>query len=205
MLSEELNVITITLYFIICSLSIIIRYFGSYNLVKEIYNDNYLDVTNQWLDNTKSLFRIVLESHYYKDTNGNIFYVDNKNVVLDYNDKEYKIAIWLVNTFGGIIILNPRVNVPKGIKTSDYLWNGESWDLKSLSINAISKNRAVDNLIKRSKYQAHNIILDITDTELTIDEIIDQIIYIFNNPKRLWLKKIIIVKAYKLIKVYERK
>ena len=174
-------------------------------MVKEIYNDNYLDVTNQWLDNTKSLFRIVLESHYYKDTNGNIFYVDNKNVVLDYNDKEYKIAIWLVNTFGGIIILNPRVNVPKGIKTSDYLWNGESWDLKSLSINAISKNRAVDNLIKRSKYQAHNIILDITDTELTIDEIIDQIIYIFNNPKRLWLKKIIIVKAYKLIKVYERK
>ena len=168
-------------------------------------NNKFLDVTKEWLDKATPNSHIILNSTFYKDINGVIYNVDGTNVILDYSIEEKKMAIWLENTFGGKIYMNPKVNIPKGIKTADYIWNGERWDLKSLSDNAISKSRAVDNLLKNGKYQANNIILNITKTKLSKMNIIIQIKNIYNDPKRIWIDKIIIVKNYKLIKIYKRK
>ena len=42
-----------------------------------------------------------------------------KNVVFDFSEKEYEIAVWLSKTFNENVYINPRINYPEGIKTSD--------------------------------------------------------------------------------------
>ena len=44
-----------------------------------------------------------------------------------------------------------------------------------MSCNAISEKRAVDNVIKKSKFQTENIILDITDSILSENIILQQV------------------------------
>ena len=102
--------------------------------------------------------------------------------------------------------MNPRVNIPKRVKTADYWWNGEYWDLKELK-TATSKKRAVDNLIKDSKEQSHNFIIDITNSTMLIQNIVVQIKKIFDktNTNRSWVNKVIIKKDSKVIAVYIRK
>ena len=78
-----------------------------------------------------SLNQKIIESKFIVK-NGIKYYVDGKYVIFDYNKKELEIATWLVNTFGKKIYLLPRINYPKNIKTADYLWNNEFWDLKEI-------------------------------------------------------------------------
>ncbi len=70
------------------------------------------------------------------------------NVILDYSKKELEIAIWLTKTFGYKVILLPRINIPEGIKTADYLFKDELWNLKE--INSSGK-RAIDNRINGNR------------------------------------------------------
>lgn len=77
--------------------------------------NNYIDITNEWLILATPNSHIVKEQYYF-DYEGKRYYVDNKNVVLDYSKQELEIAIWLENTFGGPIFMLPRVNNPEGIK-----------------------------------------------------------------------------------------
>ena len=114
-------------------------------------------------------------------------------------------AEWIAQNFGGKIYINPRINITMGIATADYIWNNELWDLKTMSENAISKTRAVDNIIKTAKKQTTNIILDITKTKLSNDNIIKQVKKIYNTKGRNWIDKIIIIRNYKVIKIYKSK
>lgn len=48
---------------------------------------NYIDVTEEWINNAKPNSYVVKDANYYlKD--GIKYYVDNKNVVLDYSFEE---------------------------------------------------------------------------------------------------------------------
>lgn len=169
-----------------------------------IIHKNYVDVTQQWLKSINIKTQNVIDSKYFK-YNNEIYKVDGKNIVLEYSQKEKKIALWIVNKFGGKIYMIPRVNKPKNIKTADYLWNDEYWDLKSISAQAISKNRAVDNIIKTAKGQSCNFILDITNTKIARQLIIKQVKRIYDTRGREWVDKIIIIDNYQLIKIYTRK
>ena len=40
-------------------------------------------------------------------------------MVFDFSEKEYEIAVWLSKTFNENVYINPRINYPEGIKTSD--------------------------------------------------------------------------------------
>ena len=164
----------------------------------------YTDVTNEWLTNSTPNNYKVKIAKYYKYNNVK-YYVDGKLVILDFTQKEKEMAIWLAKSFGGEIYILSRINYPQKVKTPDYLFRGEKWDLKSITKNASSKTRAVDNIIKTSKLQTDNIILDITDTSICKENIIRQAENIFSTSGREWLKKIMIVDNYNLIKVYERK
>ena len=93
----------------------------------EIYNlssKKYIDVTKEWLDEATPNDGIVTEASFYSNDK-NKYYVDGKNVVLDYSKQELEVAKWLLDTFGGNIYMLPRINNPSGIKTADYLWNNE--------------------------------------------------------------------------------
>ena len=117
-----------------------------------LYGENYIDVTSEWIIKTKPNTHIVKDRKYFEH-NGIKYKVDNKNIVLDYSNKEKEIAIWLENTFGGEIYMLPRINKPDGIQTADYLFRGEYWDLTT--INGSGKRVLEDSInvkIKTDKF-----------------------------------------------------
>ncbi len=137
----------------------------------------YKKIANKCIKNYNLKNHKVIEAKYI-EKDGVKYYVDGKNVVLDYSKKELEVANWLVNTFGGKIYMLPRVNYPKNIKTADYLWNDEFWDLKEIKGNS---QKILDNTIKRNKSQSKNFIIDITNSKLYFYEIIYQINIIYNS------------------------
>ena len=169
----------------------------------EVKNENYIDVTEKWLKNAKPNSHKVKKQLFF-DYQGVRYYVDGKNVVLDYSKQELEMACFLENTFGGEIYMLPRVNIPKGIKTADYLWNGEYWDLKTLSSSAISETRAIDNIIKSSKRQANNFILNITKTSIERKLLLRQIVILYFSSGREWINKIVVVDNYEILKIFSR-
>lgn len=162
---------------------------------------NYIDITEKWLKKAKPNSHKVKE-HKYFEYEGKKYYVDNKNVVLDYSKEELEMAILLEKTLGGEIYMLPRINKPEGIKTADYLWNNEYWNLKEIKSNG---KRAIDNALKRKRNQANNFILDFTKNFLTNKEIIIQLKNLYSSKERSWIKSIIIVRNNKIIVIYSRK
>ena len=179
---------------------IILRYL---NDIEEEYKTlvSYVDVTSEWIMKSKPNSHIVRDLNYWIIDNKKI-YVDGRNVVLDYSKTEKKCAEWLENTFGGEIYMCPRVNNPFSIRTPDYIWKKEYWDLKVIK-NATS-SRAIDNALKRSKGQTKNIILDINSKKLSDENVIRQSKKIFSTSKRNWINTIIIKRNNKLVGVYTR-
>ena len=94
-----------------------------------IKKKHFIDVTKICLDNAKPNSHKVIDLNYWI-INNKKYKVDNKNIVLYYSKVEKECALWLANTFGGEIFMCPRVNKPEGIKTPDFIWNNERWNLK---------------------------------------------------------------------------
>lgn len=185
---KEYNYIFDSNYFIVCEDTI-------------LYGDNYTDVTNEWIINAKPNTHIVKDRKYFEH-NGIKYKVDNKNIVLDYSDKEKEVAIWLENTFGGEIYMLPRINKPDGIQTADYLFRGEYWDLKT--INGSGK-RVLEDSIKKKKRQAKNFIFDITNCKIEKYNLFEQLKKLYNSKATDWINKIIIKKGENASIIYIRK
>ena len=165
----------------------------------------YNDVTDEWLNNAKPNTGKVINRNYYIDTNGNKYEIDNKNVVFDPSPDEIELANWVNKTFGGNIYINPKVNYPLGIETSDYLWKNQRWDKKSIDKNATSLTRAVDNALKKHKGQTDYIFLDISNSVISERTLIKQTKKIFSTKGREWIKGIMIIKNYEIKAIYMRK
>ncbi len=161
---------------------------------------NYINITKEWLENATPNSHIVKELSYF---NHNVikYYVDGNNVVLDYSSKELKIALRLENTFGGEIFMLPRINKPDGIKTADYLWNDEYWDLKE--IFGSGKN-ILYHAVEYQRKQASNFIFDFSNSKLNIDEIYDRAEKLFQLKKLDWLNTIIIIKHNKTLFILKK-
>lgn len=185
---KEYNYIFDSNYFIVCEDTI-------------LYGENYTDVTNEWIINAKPNTHIVKDRKYFEH-NGIKYKVDNKNIVLDYSDKEKEVAIWLENTFGGEIYMLPRINKPDGIQTADYLFRGEYWDLKT--INGSGK-RVLEDSIKKKKRQAKNFIFDITNCKIEKYNLFEQLKKLYNSKATDWINKIIIKKGENASIIYIRK
>lgn len=168
--------------------------------MNKLVTKNYIDITKEWMENATPNSHIVKDLSYFNH-NGIKYYVDGKNVVLDYSNKELEIAIWLENTFGGEIFMLPRINKPDGIKTPDYLWNDEYWDLKAIKGKG---KHTLDSAIKKEKSQANNFILNISNNLISKDNAINQLNLIFNAKERTWVNKIILKHNNNVI-VYKRK
>lgn len=160
---------------------------------------NYINITKDWLNNRDNEI-IVEESNYY-ESNGIKYYVDNKNVILDYSKKELEVAIWLTKIFGYKVKLLPRINVPEGIKTADYLFKDELWDLKE--INGYSKY-SFGHAVEGKKKQANNFIFDITKSKLSKKDIYVQLNLLFASKHTSWISKVIIKDNKKLLGVYKK-
>ncbi|MDD3223079.1 MAG: hypothetical protein EOM34_09110 [Clostridia bacterium] len=95
----------------------------------------------------------------------------------------------------------PRVNVPQGVSTPDYLINGKKFDLKSISGD--NKNTLYNAVSKKNK-QSSNFIFDISQSKLSTSEIFEQIERLYASKHTSWIDEIIVVKDGKVLRVTER-
>lgn len=108
----------------------------------------------------------------------------------DHTEHEKKIAQLLEDKVGGEIFLVPKVEYPQGIKTPDYIFNGVEYDLKCITSN---KKNAIYNLVHKKKGQSKNFIFDFSSSILTIDEINEQINYVFTNQHTSFVDEIVVI------------
>ncbi len=167
----------------------------------KVASKNYKDVTQKWLNNkivnviTKNAKSIVID--------GKEYFVNNKNKIIHKNN-EVAISELIVQTFGGELQFLPDISEDKSIRCGDIFYKGEIWDIKELGKNATSKIRAIDNLIKASKGQSNNFIIDVTSSILNRENILKQIEKIYDTKGREWIDKIIVFDNNKLLKVIVR-
>lgn len=147
----------------------------------------YTSVKAEWLKNYKE--PRVEEANYW-EYNGTKYFVDGKNVVLDYSAKENKIAHQIANMFGVEVKLNPKVYIPERIPSSDFRINNVNYDLKEINNNG---NNNIDTAIKKGKKQASNFVLDYTKSSLTRSEIDSRLNRVYQNPHREWVENIILI------------
>lgn len=161
----------------------------------------YTDITYKTLKNGKQEYKLV-EQQYFTDENGTKYNIDGKNVTIKANEKERMVANLMGETYGGEIKLVPVVLNPKGIKTPDYIINGEKFDLKEIFGNG--KN-TLDTAISKKKEQSTNFIFDISNTEMQTIKAINQIQKIYKSNNRTWVEKVVLIKDNKVLKIYKRK
>lgn len=174
-----------------------------YRKVKSSNNknkNNYIDITQEWLDKAKTNNYKILDNNYF-EYEGIKYEVDGKNVVLDYSEKEKAIAEWLGSSFGGEVYMIPRVNNPSGIKTPDYIYKKENWDLKT--INGKSKQALYHSVYNKDK-QSNNFIFDISSSELSMNEGKNQIDKLYKRTDITFINKIIVKKGNDFF-VFKRK
>jgi len=95
----------------------------------------------------------------------------------------------------------PRINKPDGIKTADYLWNGEYWDLKQ--IFGIGKN-VLFHAIEDHRLQAHNFIFDFSHSKISNNEIFKRINKLFLIKSVNWLEIIILIRNNEVIGIIKK-
>ncbi len=118
----------------------------------------YEDVKGKWYLNAKPNSHPVKDLHTYA-VNGTTYTVDGHNVVLDYSPHEKEIAELLEQEIGGEIFMVPRVNNPQGVKTPDYLFHGNGYDLKTIGKNA--GENTIFNRVKKAVGQTRRFIIDL--------------------------------------------
>lgn len=115
---------------------------------------------------------------------------------------EIKTADWLHNTFGGEIVLLSESN-EYGKKTSDYMWNGQKWELKNTT-TAKSADSALRSAIKQIADNPGGVILDYGNSNasmnavsIAIDERMKRQEKVSADVMVVSKEKVVFVKRYK--------
>lgn len=144
----------------------------------------------------------VTKQQYYEDENGKRYKVDGKNVKMEPSQSEIQVAELLGKLYNTDVNIIPKVSIPSGTKTPDYIINNERFDLKEIEGN--SKN-TLDDAIKKQQKQAHSFVLDISKSEMSEEKAIEQIQRIFDSKHRNWVERIILTKNNGILQIFERK
>lgn len=158
----------------------------------------YVDIK----DDYKNVSPGIVEDLQEVEIDGKVYSVNGKDVVLDYSEYEKNIADWIAYNMGGVVKMCPRILVPEDIRTPDYIWNGEKWDLKT--INSHSKN-TISTAIGNAKKQSENVVLNLNVNSYTDKDLISELDRIYANHRYSFLKKIMIIEDYVLRGIYKRK
>ena len=164
------------------------------NVNKEENKLNYIDITNKYT--TRKNYQ-VKKQKYFVDEDGTKYNVDGKHVILKPTEREVEVAKLLGETIGGKVNIIPKVNKPTGIKTPDYIINGEKFDLKQITGGG---KYAIQGNLKGKEKQSNNFVIDISNAKFNIKEAQRQIDNIYNSKHYLWLNKIILIQEYIIIR-----
>lgn len=166
----------------------------------EPHSPGYIEVTEDWLKHATP------DSHEIADLleitiAGTPYTVNGKEVVLDYSKKEKEIAEILKQKLGGEIHMVPKVYVPQGISTPDYLFRGKKFDLKEIS--GSSKN-VLYNAISKKRKQADNFVIDISECPLAESEIYRQVGEIYWSKHTDFVDELIVIKNNAILRIFKR-
>jgi SPP1 gp7 family putative phage head morphogenesis protein len=178
---------------------------GDKSELKEVKTDDRKcssakDVKEQWISKASHTNDDIEELNSYV-VDGTKYTVDNHNVVFGPSENEKHVASVLVKSFGGKIELVPRVLNPQGIKTPDYIFNGEKYDLKT--VVGTSKN-VLYNALKGKREQAENFVFDISQNPLDVSDLQKQAELLFESKNRAFVQRIILLKDDEILNVFER-
>lgn len=164
----------------------------------------YKDVLDEWLQNAAPNSNAVEELTEYT-VKGTTYKVDGVNVRQNNSKREIEVAELIKNTFGGEIKLVPEVKGKyKGVKTPDYEYRGQRWDLKELGKG--SSSNLLRDIAHKKKDQAECFVFDISKSILSYDEISRQVECLFTtyfNTKHV--ECVMIIKGNQILRVIERK
>ena len=128
-----------------------------------------------------------------------------KSYHVEKHKEEIKVAKWLIEKFGGKIVLCDEVN-HKNEKYTDYIWNGKMWNLKGIS-SAKAANSAIRKGVLQVIKNPGGIILELKKDDIKIDEVMyyinDRMRRISNIQIDIMLKKydmVVKIVRYKKIK-----
>lgn len=129
--------------------------------------------------------------------------VGGTDVNLSYSQREKEVGEIIQLQTGMTIQMMPVVSGRlKNIRTPDYLADGKTLDLKTLT--GTSKD-LVYNAIHKKGTQAEMFILDISGCPLREDVIEQQVIRVFESPYTRFVNQIFLLKDDNIVKVYRRK
>lgn len=134
---------------------------------------------------------------FYKD--GQRYEIDGWHVKFEPSQQERDIAQVLADQMHERVVLQPKIEYPKGIKMPDYVIGGKSYDLKT--IEGAGKN-TLDSSVKRKKGQASNFVFDVTSFAVSDDEMFRQASHIIE--RRDWIDKVILIRNNEIIRIFER-
>ena len=166
--------------------------------VTEVDEKLYKDIANDFIDVSPG----TVEDLNEVEVDGIVYSVDRKEAVLDYSKHEKEVAEWIAYNMGGIIKMCPRVVIPKGIRTPDYIWNGEKWDLKTINSHS---NNTVTTAVGKAKEQTENVALYLNVNSYTDNDLIHELDRIFGNSRYSYIDRIMISEDYVLRGIYKRK
>ena len=163
---------------------------------------NYIDITEDWIGESKNGFFIVCdgviidENKYLVGDNG--VYIHEK-----LRPKDINIAENLFLKYGKQVVLLPEISGSnRNIKMADLIVNGKLVEIKTIDSSGLN---TIKNAIKRAKGQANDSIINVGNTLLTLNEIIETIKKQFNNTQCKHMELCAIMKSGNVIKVFKRK
>ncbi len=168
---------------------------------KIIKNKYCIDCTKKFISNIDINKKATIKNAKYVDINGKRYYVNDKNKIIHQKNEE-GVAKWLKKRFGGKIEYLPNIGEKDGIQCADYLFKNEFWDLKELTGNG---KRTLEDAIKNKKKQASNFIIDISNSKMTKNELLNQALKIYGGKSLRWVDKFILKKDDELIAFLQRK
>ncbi|EJU22974.1 phage protein F-like protein [Peptoanaerobacter stomatis] len=164
-------------------------------------NTNFKGNLENWKVVDSKNSKTVTELHEY-DIDGVKYKVDGRHVKLDYDSNEKNIADIIAQKYGKDVQMVPRILEPKKCRTPDYLINGEKYDLKSPT--GSGKNTIYD-IVKSSKNQADNCIIALNKTNLSMEDVEEQINKIYKSKHTEFIKEIVLFKDNQIIRAYYKK
>ena len=161
--------------------------------------ENCMETTDLWERPKENTGEVVERGFIVID--GTRREIDGKKIEFHPSVREREVAEILQKWTGGTVELMPKVNYPKGVRTPDYVLNGIEFDLKSPT--GSGKNTISHN-VESIKGQALGLILDISKTGLSEEEVIEQLRRAYQSKRCAHLNTAIIVNKDKVTHTFER-
>lgn len=161
---------------------------------------SFRDSTDEWKPVAPEQAKGVIDLKEYV-IGGQKYVVDGRHVVLDYKPYEKEIAEIIAKKYGKSVQMVPRVDVPQGIRTPDYVIDGVEYDLKHITKPG---NNTIYNRIKEAKGQSNNFIIDLTGNELMDSEVLRQIESVYRSNHTRFVQNLIAMKNGEIKKVFSR-